>query len=241
LICLFYARPADVTDPRSIALCDAILTGEERARRDRFLFERHRQEFLVTRALARTVLAAYAGLAREDLRFAIDAFGKPSLDPAPDGLSFNLSNALTLVVCAVTDAATIGVDVEPFARADRILGVASNVFTPAEREELASLDPIARKRRAVELWTSKEAYMKARGLGMSLPPSSFAMRGLVLASDPPPRDEPDRSRWTFMAFDVEDHCVTICVEARAAGRSAVVPEHVDVRRSLQLAAAIAEP
>jgi 4'-phosphopantetheinyl transferase len=236
LIRLFYARPADVAQGPAKAACEAILTGEERARRDRFVFEKNRVEFLATRALARTVLAAYTGLAREAVRFAIDAHGKPALDPAPPGLSFNLSNALTLVVCAVTDASSIGVDVEPLARADQVHRVASDVFTTTERAELASLDAAGANRRAVELWTLKEAYMKARGLGMALPPSSFAMSGLVLASEPSPPDEPDRSRWTFASLEVEDHAVAICVEARlpeASRTRDIAVEHVDVTAAMR--------
>ncbi|MDB4994789.1 MAG: 4-phosphopantetheinyl transferase superfamily protein [Myxococcaceae bacterium] len=210
------------------------MTEEERARRDRFVFEKNRVEFLATRALARTVLAAYTGLARDAVRFSIDAYGKPALDPALPGLSFNLSNALTLVVCAVADAPTVGVDVEPLARADQVFRVASDVFTATERAELASLDAASANRRAVELWTLKEAYMKARGLGMSLPPSSFAMAGLALASEPPPPDEPDRSRWTFTSLEVEAHAVAICVEARLPEASRHVEiEHVDVTASMR--------
>ena len=233
---LFYARPADVAQAPAKAACDAILTDEERVRCDRFVFEKNRVEFLATRALARTVLAAYTGLARDAVRFSIDAYGKPALDPAPPGLSFNLSNAVTLVVCAVSDAPTIGVDVEPLARADQVHRVASDVFTPAERAELASLDAASANRRAVELWTLKEAYMKARGLGMSLPPASFAMSGLVLAPDPPPPAEPDRSRWTFASLEVEAHAVAICVEARlpdASRARGIEVEHVDVTASMR--------
>jgi 4'-phosphopantetheinyl transferase len=232
LIHLFYARPADVIDPAAKAACDAILTDEERARRDRFVFEKNRQEFLVTRALARTVLAAYTGVTREALRFSVGAFGKPSLDPPPARLSFNLSNALTLVVCAVSSASAIGVDVEPLARADQVLRVASDVFTATERAELASLGEGPANRRAVQLWTLKEAYMKARGLGMSLPPSSFAMSGLALAADPPPRDEPDRLRWTFLIREIEEHAVAICIESCAPEAVGVTIEHVDVTATM---------
>jgi 4'-phosphopantetheinyl transferase len=232
VIRLFYTRPADVTGAAAKAACDAILTVEELARRDRFVFERHRFEFLATRALARTVLGAYTGLAREEVRFAVGEHGKPSLDPAPPGLSFNLSNAVTLVVCAVTDAPAVGVDVEPLSRFEQVLRVADDVFTDAERAELAALDEPARRRRAVELWTLKEAYMKARGLGMALPPSSFAMTGLALAPEPPPRNEPDRSRWSFLTLEVEAHAVAICVEARLPAGAPVVVTHVDVTASM---------
>jgi 4'-phosphopantetheinyl transferase len=95
------------------------------------------------------------------------------------------------------------VDVEPLARGDETLHVARTVFAPAELAELARL-PLEEKRdRAVSLWTLKESYIKARGLGMSLPLRAFGFQ--FDAAEPRIRFEPsiadDASRWSFRTLD----------------------------------------
>jgi 4'-phosphopantetheinyl transferase len=228
---LWYATPADLDDPARRDACAALLTDEERTRQGAFRFAQHRREFLATRAIVRRVLSSYAAIAPEAWCFVRGPHGKPAVDPsfahsagpAADRLRFNLSNTVHLVVCLVSEAREVGVDVEPLARADQVLEVASTVFTPSERTELASLEPPLRDRRAVELWTLKEAYMKARGLGFSLPPDSFAMDGTRLAHHPPAGGS---TAWRFDVRVLEEHVVAACIEA-----SADVPAaDIEVRR-----------
>jgi 4'-phosphopantetheinyl transferase len=227
---LWYATPTDLDDAGRRDACAALLTDEERARQAAFLFPQHRREFLATRALVRRALSSYVAIGPEAWCFVRGPHGKPAVDPsfaraagaAASRLRFNLSNAIHLVVCLVSEAGEVGVDVEPLARADRVLDVASVVFTASERAELARLEPRLRERRAVELWTLKESYMKARGLGFSLPPDSFAMDGTRLARDP---SAGDPAAWRFDVRVLEEHVVAACVEA-----SADAPVDIDVRR-----------
>src|SRR5262249_25378733 len=153
---LWIARPARVDASRFRAW----LSPEEAARCARFRFEEHRHEYLVTRGLVRTALSAYRDVEPAAWVFRSNEYGRPEITP-PCGLSFNLSTSLALVVCAVAEDRVLGVDVEPLARAKEILEVRDTVFTAKER---AGLTPD----RAVSFWTLKEAYMKARGMGMSL-------------------------------------------------------------------------
>jgi 4'-phosphopantetheinyl transferase len=199
---VWYVRTADVAEAALLERCEALLLAEEREQHRRFVFERHRHEYLVTRALSRGVLAHHLGARPESLAFKRNEFGRPELDP-PRALRFNLTNSTELVACAVTHDAGIGVDTEPLARADQILGIADTVFTNAERAGLHA-------RRGVELWTLKEAYMKARGMGMSLPVKKFEVLDWRLRVMPPIEDVPER--WKLSTHEVEDHLVSLCVE-----------------------------
>src|SRR5262249_53174851 len=112
----------------------------------------------------------------------------------------------------------LGLDTEPLDRADQILDVAESVFTPFERDALARLRPPDRRLRAVQLWTLKEAYMKARGMGFSVPVQSFeidfAATAPALRFLPPIDDRP--SAWQLEIHVVDEHLLSVCRAAVAA-------------------------
>jgi 4'-phosphopantetheinyl transferase len=142
------------------------LSPEERARADRFLVPHAREEFIAARALVRGALEKCGAGPAAALRFSIGAHGRPALDP-PRPFDFNLSHTRGLIACAIGPG-TFGVDVENLSRATHFTGVARVVFSEREQAELArQADP---RRYFFSLWTLKEAYIKARGLGFSLPP-----------------------------------------------------------------------
>jgi 4'-phosphopantetheinyl transferase len=145
----------------------ALLSPDERERYGRFAFESRRHEFLVTRGLVRTVLSRYGPLPPEGWRFSRNAHGRPEIAPH-HGLHFNLSNAPGLVACAV-GRREVGVDVESHARGSAILELTRWVFTDAEWRALTELPQERRAGRALEIWTLKEAYLKARGIGLASP------------------------------------------------------------------------
>lgn len=161
---VYVARPGAV----DAAKARALVTEEERAWLETFRFDRDRHEHLVSRALVRVCLSRHLSAPPASFRWRLGAHGKPSLDPARE-LFFNASNHRDVVVCALSRYEDLGVDVEPIARGDEILEVVGTVFSPPEREVLDTLALPERRDRAVTLWTLKEAYIKALGLGMSAP------------------------------------------------------------------------
>jgi 4'-phosphopantetheinyl transferase len=119
----------------------------------------------------------------------------------------------------------IGVDVESFARAEEIVPLAPRVFSTAERAQLNALPITARPNRALSLWTLKEAYIKARGMGLSLP-----LDGISFLFDAPqttrfepirfevaPGVDDDPARWRFCQIDHAGHRIALAVEADAVG------------------------
>lgn len=206
----------DALSEETLARFETLMTPEERTKQRRFVFERNRKESLVTRGLVRTSLSRYRAVRSEDWRFSENEHGCPAIDP-PCGLRFNLSNHPGMVVCAVAEDADVGVDVEPIARGPEILGVATRVFSPREREELAALEGEAKLDRAVSLWTLKEAYIKARGIGMGLPLQKITM----LFDGPHPRvhlelDDDRGERWVFRSTDVDGFRISLALDTGGA-------------------------
>ena len=109
--------------------CASLLSEGERARWQKFRFERNRREYLATRALVRTALSRHGATLPEAWRFSCNEFGKPATEPA-SGLHFNLANSLGLVVCLIAEGAEVGVDVESLERAEQIVELAPGVFSP---------------------------------------------------------------------------------------------------------------
>lgn len=186
-----------------LAAYRAVMTDEERAREQRMAFPHLRRDLVATRGLARGVLARYAGVAPSDLRFSHNPYGRPHIiaPAAAIGLHFNLSNTTGLIACGLGPTYAIGVDVESVERAIDLDGLAEVSFSPDECAAMRRLPPARRRERFFVLWTLKEAYIKARGLGLQLPLDQFSFHldepdgEIRISFGPAIADDP--SRWRF--------------------------------------------
>ena len=149
---------------------EAILEPDERARAARFSFARDRRRYVARHAVLRTLLAAQRGIAPEALRFGYNAQGKPSL---ADGPAFNMSHSHGLALIAIASDGDIGCDIEWRDPSFADEGIAEKFFSPGEIVALGTLPDALRTEAFFDCWTRKEAYIKARGLGMALPLNSF--------------------------------------------------------------------
>ena len=202
---LWLTAAEGVVDDGWVAAAVAVMPPDERARHDRFLFARSRRQFAVARALVRQVLARYTGISAHELRFVANQYGRPELEPGHAGLRFNLSHADGLAALAIACEAELGVDVEDAGRRSRPEDVAEHFFAAAEVAALMALPADQRPRRFFDYWTLKEAYIKARGMGLAIPLGAFAYdlsRGraaIDLAIDPSLGDR--RTGWQFLLDD----------------------------------------
>lgn len=206
---LWVARPEEL---EASAEAMALMDPDESSRQRRFVFPQHRHEFLATRVLVRRVLGSYLDVPPASLRFVHNEHGRPALDAPRSPLRFNLSNTPGLVVCLVSAHHEVGVDTELRDRARSILDIASTVFAETELRELLALEGDPQAQRAVTLWTLKEAYIKARGMGLALPLDKFAFRfgGEVrIQIDPSLGDDADR--WQFRTLDVGPHMISTAI------------------------------
>jgi len=159
----------EVRDSELIAAYEAMLEPSEQERRARLQSEELRHQFLITRALQRTALAGYApGVAPRDLRFVAGPHGKPAIaaEFAPLNLHFSVAHTQGLVALAVSRGATLGIDVENVTARTAPLAIANRFFTAREAGDLASLPPAEQSARFYALWTLKESWIKATGLGI---------------------------------------------------------------------------
>ena len=197
-ITVWLCRVESLSDA-DLAAMDSVLSEEEHARRDRFVFAEDRRAFTAAHALLRTTLSRYGGRPPRDWRFETTSHGKPFLAPPQAGdppLCFNLSHTRTAVACAVVIGADLGLDVQECGHSADSLGIAERYFTTTERKMLAGCPRGDIDERFVELWTLKEAYVKAVGAGLSMPLDSFEFSfgdSPGLTFDGPQ----DPSRWRF--------------------------------------------
>jgi 4'-phosphopantetheinyl transferase len=148
-----------------------LLTPDERARAGRFRFERDRSRYVVGRGLLRVLLSRYTGAEPAELRFTYGRYDKPRL--GGDGPWFNVTHSGPVALFAFSSTAEVGIDVErDGADLTRDL-IAERFFSPAEVEALRSLPQPLQPHAFLAGWTRKEAFLKARGDGLSLALDSF--------------------------------------------------------------------
>lgn len=208
------------------------LSPDELVRYDRFKFDRDRLTFLMTHALGRSVLSRYVQIPPKEWRFSKGQFGRPEIaTPALDrALRFNLSRTRGMVVCAVaweSDSGNreLGVDVENLERPNLGLDLISRYFAPPEIAELTRLPMEHQRRRFFDYWTLKEAYLKARGWGLSAPLDKFWFtleqgQSPRVAFDPSLSDDPNV--WEFNQYTpTERHLIGLAVRRGKEGEIAV--------------------
>ncbi len=202
---VWHVDPTSVSDPGLIRRHDALMSPDERARHARFVFPRDQHIYLVARALVRTTLSKYADVEPQAWMFLNGAYGRPEIAWPPGGppLRFSLSHTAGLVALAVTLHADVGIDVEGINARAPGLDIARQYFAPAEAAALEALPAEQQGRAFLEYWTLKEAYIKATGLGLSMPLKSFAFE----LADPPaisfngsPGGDP--SEWHFFRLEL---------------------------------------
>ena len=173
--------PLDIADDVSSAFA-AGLDDVERERAGRFRFPLHRRRFVARRAVMRLILGRYLGIRASEVRYDLADHGKPMLSrrtldlaertnagaPDPEAFRFNLSHSHELALLAIGTDHDLGIDIEKHVgrRADR--GVAERFFTD---KEVSALEALAGPRYIegfFKCWTSKEAFVKALGCGLSV-------------------------------------------------------------------------
>lgn len=195
-------RPTDTLDEAASAAAASVLSDDELAQYRRFHFPRDARDYAAAHALLRHALSRYDGRAPTDWLFEKTPAGQPLLrDAGAARASFSLSHTHGMVACAVTKDAAVGVDVERVDREVDAADIAARFFAPAEAAHLMQLDPEARRDHFFDLWTLKEALVKALGVGMAMSLRSLAFS---IAPDRSVRlDAPegiDTEMWRFGLF-----------------------------------------
>jgi 4'-phosphopantetheinyl transferase len=223
-----------VTEPRLLAAYQTLLDEGERVRWQRFRFEKHRHQFLVSHALVRVTLSRYAPVPPAAWRFVMNAYGRPEIVGAPSWLRFNLSHTDGMAICAVALDTEVGADVEDSERSGQTVEIAESFFAPSEVAALRALPAERQRERFFDYWTLKEAYIKARGAGLSLPLDQFAFhlepgRSPRISFDPRMVDDPES--WLFVQLRFSERHPAAVAVRRARG----LPLTVRCQRTVPLA------
>ena len=195
--------------PDTVESLRQLLSPDEQTRATRFHFEKDRRHFVVARGVLRRLLGRYLGIAPGTLRFAHSDHGKPHLAPEMTQqltqLKFNLAHSGSLAVYAFTLLGEIGVDLEHINPAFTGDDIARRFFSATE---VACLDQLPGAERALAFfscWTRKEAFIKAKGMGLSLDLDQF---DVTVAPDQEAAllrtrwDESEAGRWSLRALDI---------------------------------------
>ena len=195
------AFPDEIQEESLLSTYHTLMTSEEKVQQQRFHFAKHRHQYLITRALVRTTLSRYTDIKPYDWRFSKNKYGRPEILISQEipPLRFNLSHTEGLIVCAVVLKEDIGIDVENITRKGATVEIADRFFSAQEIKDLHTVTN--QHERFFEYWTLKESYIKARGMGLSLPLDQFSFHipkgneSLNISFDSRLHDEP--SQWQF--------------------------------------------
>jgi 4'-phosphopantetheinyl transferase len=209
-------RVADVA-PGVLANLGEWLTDDERTRERAFRADADRDHFRLTRWLQRWALSKYAPVDPADWRFTTEPGGRPVVVSPRFPFSFNASNTTGMIALAVCRD-VVGVDVENVTCRETPFEVAEQVFVDFELAALRALPADLQRQRFYELWTLKEAYLKARGEGLAIPLQQFGFRHdtdeLVFEVEPTLGD--DATAWRFRRLALgSDHQGAVAVRRPA--------------------------
>ncbi len=218
-----WLQPVDETSVKWAETHSSVLDEEETQRWRRYRTDESSALFLVAHVVTRLVLSRYDDRDPAMWQFDRGANGRPEIVGGPFGLRFNISHTEGMVAVLVHGQADCGVDVEHTWRATDIRGVSRRVFTDAEQDSIFSLPSAQQADRFYQLWTLKEAFIKAKGKGFALPLSKFSFtiatsksgaEPLIgFACDPALDSEPND--WQFFTHRPESgHVVSIAAHRR---------------------------
>jgi len=152
-----------------------VLAADERGRAGQFHFERDRKYFVAARGILRCLLGRYLGVAPHEIIFGYGPAGKPTIEDPRVGLEFNLSHAGDLALYAFSSCGAVGIDHEPLGKTVTWHELAPMVFSTREQEELKRYPDEEKPHAFLRGWTRKEAYVKARSGGLSMPLDQFSV------------------------------------------------------------------
>jgi 4'-phosphopantetheinyl transferase len=211
VIFLFLGSLAAVDTPDVRRACFDALSPSEVHRANRFLLESHRQQFLLAHGLLRFALSHLAPSVKPAAWcFREGRYGRPCIaEPLEmEGMHFSLSHTDGYIACAVSTCESVGVDVEDTRRQVSSLELARRYFSPEEVRDLHKVPVIEQTARFFDYWTLKEAYIKARGMGLHIRLDSFSMligsgQQIRIAFSPGFEDDP--GRWHFTQWSPSAH------------------------------------
>ena len=158
--------PLPAIDSGLLARYENLLSADERKRLTNFRSDTGAKEFMVGRALLRTALAERLRCTPQELRFDINADGKPLLAHPASRWQFNLTHSHDWLALALCENGSVGIDIEAYTRRNNLPAIAKRFFAAEENAQLARYADREWLEHFFAIWTLKEAHAKALGSGM---------------------------------------------------------------------------
>jgi 4'-phosphopantetheinyl transferase len=210
-------RVAADTETRAMAW----LTAVERERHARYRRDLDRQMFLLGRVMARAIVGDALGMAPTAWPWREGVRGRPEIDLAGCPMSFNIAHSGGLVACAFSWSGEVGVDIEDRRRPRLDPDMVTRYCSPAEAADILTREGDGWRDRFLQYWTLKEAYLKARGLGIALHLAdlNFSLRDEPVRFDPVGSLAGTDNRWAFELISLHaDHYLAVAAPVRPGGR-----------------------
>ena len=155
----------------------SLLVGDEILRAKKFFFEEDRRRYIISRGFLRIILGRYLDIEPKELCFSYNSYNKPLLEGTflGDYIRFNLSHSGDLILYAITLGREVGVDIEKISFNENADDIVDRFFSEEEKEDFRHLSHDLRQEAFFKCWTRKEAYIKARGKGMTIPLDGFSV------------------------------------------------------------------
>ncbi len=209
-----------------------LLNSEEQARAKRFYFLHHQRRFTTGRAMLRLILGHYLDQNAKELRFTYTKHGKPSVENSQN-LQFNLSHSKEFALLAVSKKFPLGIDLEFFSLRP-YAGIANTLFSSREKQAFFQLPTSFRPLAFFTIWSQKEAFIKACGLGLSYPTQRFDVP--VMATTPSLIYDPFHEKsWVISPFMPQLACsAALCHHPDIAEITyiPIQPENIRSQKSL---------
>jgi 4'-phosphopantetheinyl transferase len=199
-------RASLIREGKELLGLKALLNREEQERAAKFMVKGAANSFIIARGLLRKLLSKYLQIFPQDLVFQQNQYGKLYLNSLP--LQFNLSHSHDLALFIFTVNSSVGVDVEFIRKDYEFFDIARKFFSKTENKELFSLPKKEHIQAFFNCWTCKEAFIKAKGVGMFRGLDEFSVDissnkwGKVMLKEF--TDAPESKNWALEAIDPGD-------------------------------------
>ena len=224
---IWYARTDDAwRDIERRARVVACLTPAEAVRHARFRHDIDRDMFLLGRAMARTLVGRALGVPPWAWAWAEGPHGRPEVSGHASHVSFNIAHSAGMVVCALSRDAAVGVDIEHRDRPPTDPRIVRRFCSPMEIADIERQGLDGWRDQFLRYWTLKEAYLKARGLGIGVPLAdvSFTLGDRVRVDFLDSLAGTD-TNWAFALVEPDHgHFVAVATPASPAAHPAFIVE-----------------
>lgn len=200
----------------------AWLTPSELERHHRFRRDADRDMFVLGRVMARAIVGDALSVPPTAWPWREGQHGRPEIDLERCPLAFNIAHSGGLVACALSWHGEVGVDIEDRRRPPIDHDLVARCCSPTEAADVHARGSEGWRDRFLQYWTLKEAYLKARGLGIAvhLADLSFSLHGDevrldfkgALATEP-------HAAWAFDLITLHaDHFLAVAAPVVAGAR-----------------------